>query len=133
MQCFQKDCNLRVSAKKLSKHPWIQMSKKKASGSQRSREKAIPAYEEAVKSVQQWNEALKGSSTMSMNRNSGNIRRISGKVKGDNARSDRYNVNCQHKLNPRLALTCCRRKDVGPERSRHYRPVPCSQTTRKRN
>ncbi|KAF9968458.1 hypothetical protein BGZ70_003593 [Mortierella alpina] len=78
MQCFQKDCNLRVSAKKLSKHPWIQMSKKKASGSQRSREKAIPAYEEAVKSVQQWNEALKGSGTMSMNRNSGNIRRISG-------------------------------------------------------
>ncbi|KAF9938797.1 hypothetical protein BGZ67_010347 [Mortierella alpina] len=78
MQCFQKDCNLRVSAKKLSKHPWIQMSKKKASGSQRSREKAIPAYDEAVKSVLQWNEALKGSSTMSMNRNSGNIRRISG-------------------------------------------------------
>ncbi|KAF9280780.1 hypothetical protein BGZ68_007026 [Mortierella alpina] len=72
------DCNLRVSAKKLSKHPWIQMSKKKASGSQRSREKAIPAYEEAVKSVQQWNEALKGSSTMSVNRSSGNIRRISG-------------------------------------------------------
>ncbi|KAG0208107.1 hypothetical protein BGX28_000863 [Mortierella sp. GBA30] len=73
--CFQKDCNLRVSAKKLSKHPWIQMSKKKASGSQRSREKAIPAYEEAVKSVQQWNEALKGSSTMSLKVN---VRRTSG-------------------------------------------------------
>ncbi|KAF9917948.1 hypothetical protein BX616_010774 [Lobosporangium transversale] len=73
MQCFQKDCNFRVSAKKLSKHPWIQMSRKKASGSQRSREKAIPAYEEAVKSVQQWNEALKGST--SLNRTSGNKRR----------------------------------------------------------
>ncbi|KAG0310153.1 hypothetical protein BGZ97_012753 [Linnemannia gamsii] len=72
MQCFQKDCNLRVSAKKLSKHPWIQMSRKKATGSQRSREKAVPAYEEAVKSVQQWNEALKRSS----NRNSGKIRRM---------------------------------------------------------
>ncbi|GJJ77608.1 hypothetical protein EMPS_09967 [Entomortierella parvispora] len=72
MQCFQKDCNLRVSAKKLSKHPWIQMSKKKASGSQRSREKAIPAYEEAVKSVQQWNEALKGSTVTR-----GNVRRMS--------------------------------------------------------
>ncbi|KAG0280987.1 hypothetical protein BGZ96_001333 [Linnemannia gamsii] len=72
MQCFQKDCNLRVSAKKLSKHPWIQMSRKKATGSQRSREKATPAYEEAVKSVQQWNEALKGSS----NRNLGKIRRM---------------------------------------------------------
>ncbi|KAG0053475.1 hypothetical protein BGZ83_001019 [Gryganskiella cystojenkinii] len=73
MQCFQKDCNLRVSAKKLSKHPWIQMSKKKASGSQRSREKAIPAYEEAVKSVQQWNEALKGSTMARTN----NVRRMS--------------------------------------------------------
>ncbi|KAF9921189.1 hypothetical protein FBU30_008814 [Linnemannia zychae] len=78
MQCFQKDCNLRVSAKKLSKHPWIQMSKKKATGSQRSREKAVPAYEEAVKSVQQWNEALKGSS----NRNSGKMRRISNDKAG---------------------------------------------------
>ena len=48
------------------------MSKKKASGSQRSREKAIPAYEEAVKSVQQWNEALKGSTVTR-----GNIRRMS--------------------------------------------------------
>ncbi|KAG0217908.1 hypothetical protein BGX33_009207 [Mortierella sp. NVP41] len=73
MQCFQKDCNLRVSAKKLSKHPWIQMSRKKGTGSQRSRERAVPAYEEAVKSVQQWNEALKGSS----NRNSGKMRRVS--------------------------------------------------------
>lgn len=72
MQCFQKDCNLRVSAKKLSKHPWIQMSRKKATGSQRSREKAVPAYEEAVESVRQWNEALKGSS----NRNSGRMRRM---------------------------------------------------------
>ncbi|KAF9901450.1 hypothetical protein EC991_006098 [Linnemannia zychae] len=78
MQCFQKDCNLRVSAKKLSKHPWIQMSRKKATGSQRSREKAVPAYEEAVKSVQQWNEALKGSS----NRNSGKMRRISNDKAG---------------------------------------------------
>ncbi|KAF9130062.1 hypothetical protein BGW39_003512 [Mortierella sp. 14UC] len=78
LQCFQKDCNLRVSAKKLSKHPWIQMSRRKATGSQRSREKAVPAYEEAVKSVQQWNEALKGSS----NRNSGKMRRISNDKAG---------------------------------------------------
>ncbi|KAF8927230.1 hypothetical protein BGZ58_010548 [Dissophora ornata] len=74
MQCFQKDCNLRVSAKKLSKHAWIQMSKKKASGSQRSRDKAIPGYDEAVSSVQQYNKALNGSS-ISLNRNSGNMRR----------------------------------------------------------
>ncbi|KAF9291878.1 hypothetical protein BGZ88_006675 [Linnemannia elongata] len=78
MQCFQKDCNLRVSAKKLSKHPWIQMSRKKATGSQRSREKAVPAYEEAVESVRQWNEALKGSS----NRNSGRMRRMTNDKAG---------------------------------------------------
>ncbi|KAF9546289.1 hypothetical protein EC957_009902 [Mortierella hygrophila] len=78
MQCFQKDCNLRVSAKKLSKHPWIQMSRKKATGSQRSREKAVPAYEEAVESVRQWNEALKGSS----NRNSGRMRRMTNEKAG---------------------------------------------------
>ncbi|KAF9580666.1 hypothetical protein BGW38_002598 [Lunasporangiospora selenospora] len=78
MQCFQKDCNLRVSAKKLSKHPWIQMSKKKSSsGSQRSRDKAIPAYEDAVKSVQQWNEAIKGTTTISPGRMSNSKRRSS--------------------------------------------------------
>lgn len=54
MQCFQKDPNLRVSARKLLKHPWILSAK-------RSDEVvAKPTkYDEAVKSVQEWNEALK--------------------------------------------------------------------------
>lgn len=55
MQCFQKDPNLRVSAKKLLKHPWI-VSAKRADA-------VVPKkpteYNEAVKSVQEWNEALK--------------------------------------------------------------------------
>ncbi|KAF9362321.1 hypothetical protein BGX34_006409 [Mortierella sp. NVP85] len=77
MQCFQKDCNLRVSAKKLSKHAWIQMSKQKTTGNQRGREQTMPAFEEAVSVVQQWNEALNEPSVR-LNRNSGNLRRSLG-------------------------------------------------------
>ena len=54
MQCFQKDHNLRVSARKLLKHPWIVAATRSGSVPKKSTE-----YEEAVKSVQQWNEALK--------------------------------------------------------------------------
>lgn len=54
MQCFQKDPNLRVSAKKLLKHPWIVSTNK-------TEAKKPTEYDEAVKSVQQWNEALKAS------------------------------------------------------------------------
>ena len=61
MQCFQKDPNLRVSARKLLKHPWIVSAK---------RSDAVVPNEEAVKSVQQWNEALKSPE-------SGSLRRVS--------------------------------------------------------
>lgn len=61
MQCFQKDPNLRVSARKLLKHPWIVNSK---------RSDAVVPNDEAVKSVQQWNEALKSPE-------SGSLRKIS--------------------------------------------------------
>lgn len=58
MQCFQKDPNLRVSARKLLRHPWIVNARKTDS--------VIPKksteYEEAVKSVQEWNEALRSPS-----------------------------------------------------------------------
>ncbi|KAL8711288.1 MAG: hypothetical protein Q9220_004185 [cf. Caloplaca sp. 1 TL-2023] len=55
MQCFQKDPNLRVSARKLLKHPWIVNARRSDS----IVPKKPTQYEEAVKSVQQWNEALK--------------------------------------------------------------------------
>ncbi|KMU72375.1 serine/threonine-protein kinase 3 [Coccidioides immitis RMSCC 3703] len=55
MQCFQKDPNLRVTARKLLRHPWIVNAKRSDS--------VVPTksteYEEAVKSVQEWNEALR--------------------------------------------------------------------------
>lgn len=69
--CFQKDCNLRVSAKKLLKHPWMQAARKQMVahgqtnlGTETSRgENGRPLsnynYDEAVLKVQEWNEALK--------------------------------------------------------------------------
>ena len=54
MQCFQKDANLRVDAKKLLKHPWIVSAKK-------AETKKPTEYDETVKSVQEWNKALKAS------------------------------------------------------------------------
>ncbi|KAK5105826.1 hypothetical protein LTR62_002106 [Meristemomyces frigidus] len=52
LQCFQKDPNLRVSAKKLLRHPWI-LGSKKGDG-----RKAVK-HEEAVELVEEWNAALK--------------------------------------------------------------------------
>ncbi|KAK0363681.1 Protein kinase of the Mitotic Exit Network [Friedmanniomyces endolithicus] len=54
MQCFQKDPNLRVSAKKLLRHPWILGTKKGDAG------KPVK-HEEAVNLVEEWNNALKSS------------------------------------------------------------------------
>ncbi|KAI5360248.1 putative serine/threonine-protein kinase, active [Septoria linicola] len=71
MQCFQKDPNLRVSAKKLLRHPWIVSAKKG--------NKAKPTeYTEAVKSVQEWNEALKASPPPAQS--NGSSRRPSSKI-----------------------------------------------------
>ncbi|KAJ9494804.1 Protein kinase of the Mitotic Exit Network [Exophiala xenobiotica] len=57
MQCFQKDPNLRVSAKKLLKHPWIVNARRTDS----VKPKNATEYTQAVKYVQEWNEALKDS------------------------------------------------------------------------
>jgi hypothetical protein len=57
MQCFQKDPNLRVSARKLLKHAWIVGCRR--SDAQVS--KAPPNYDQAVADVMQWNKALKSS------------------------------------------------------------------------
>jgi len=54
MQCFQKDPNLRVSAKKLLRHPWILTTKK-------GDMKGPMEHDAAVKSVQEWNQWLKSS------------------------------------------------------------------------
>lgn len=72
MHCFQKDVNLRISARKLSRHPWMMSARKQleqmrpagmgaaGAGSALKGDRMGTGYDEAVKSVQQWNEALKG-------------------------------------------------------------------------
>ena len=55
MQCFHKDTNFRATAKKLLKHAWILSSRKEEKSTKPTE------YDQAVKSVQQWNEALKSS------------------------------------------------------------------------
>lgn len=70
--CFQKDKNLRVSAKKLLRHPWMVSARKQlgshATADTKGRdgekeENRRPLsnynYDEAVAKVQEWNEALK--------------------------------------------------------------------------
>lgn len=55
MQCFQKDPNLRVSARKLLKHAWIVGSRR----SDAPIAKPPANFSEAVEEVKQWNEALR--------------------------------------------------------------------------
>ena len=71
--CFQKDYNLRISAKKLLRHPWMlsarkQLAEGKGRGGDGSGDvtpEGTPKmtskynYDEAVLKVQEWNEALK--------------------------------------------------------------------------
>lgn len=62
--CFQKDCNLRISAKKLLRHPWMasvrkQLSTQQPSAGPERRPLSNYNYDEAVLKVQEWNEALK--------------------------------------------------------------------------
>lgn len=57
MQCFQKDPNLRVSARKLLKHPWIVGCRR----SDAPISKKPAGFDQAVEEVKQWNKALKSS------------------------------------------------------------------------
>ncbi|KAJ6466208.1 hypothetical protein C8R45DRAFT_483404 [Mycena sanguinolenta] len=67
--CFQKDCNLRISAKKLLRHPWMVAARRQmAAGKEPPESKPTRRplsnynYDEAVLKVQEWNEALKSPS-----------------------------------------------------------------------
>lgn len=62
MQCFQKDPNLRVSARRLLKHPWITSSRR----TDDPLHKAPANYKETVEEVKQWNEALRSPDARSL-------------------------------------------------------------------
>lgn len=86
MQCFQKDPNLRVSARKLGKHAWIVGCRR----SDAPVSKAPSNFSQAVEEVKQWNKALKSSEN--------NLRASTGSDSGGpmqglrNAGGDRPNV-----------------------------------------
>ncbi|KAG8846902.1 hypothetical protein FRB96_001747 [Tulasnella sp. 330] len=63
--CFQKDCNLRISAKKLLRHPWMISTRRQLGTEKRAvgeRPRPSSHYDDAVQQVQEWNEALKSPS-----------------------------------------------------------------------
>ena len=57
--CFQKDCNLRISAKKLLKHPWMSSVRKQLQTDGIPGDRSLSNFDEALQKVQEWNEALK--------------------------------------------------------------------------
>lgn len=85
MQCFQKDPNLRVSARQLLKHPWMMSARKQldrihqsaqassrrlntSNGDSNRRSTAAVPYEETVAQVREWNKALDQSQTTTNSR-----------------------------------------------------------------
>jgi serine/threonine protein kinase len=64
VQCFQKDSNLRISARKLLKHPWMTAAKRRLEQTKReqapwvSLARPVSGYEDTVQRVQEWNKAL---------------------------------------------------------------------------
>ncbi|KAF7299411.1 Cytokinesis protein sepH [Mycena indigotica] len=77
--CFQKDANLRISAKKLLRHPWMVAARRQLTDGREPEEQKPSSsrpegqaqqrrplsnynYDEAVLKVQEWNEALKSPS-----------------------------------------------------------------------
>lgn len=70
LHCFQKDSNLRITAKKLLKHPWMrQFDANQSLGKPNGKQSILyknntpikehETYDVAVQKVQEWNEALK--------------------------------------------------------------------------
>ncbi|QRV77490.1 kinase domain protein [Ceratobasidium sp. AG-Ba] len=68
--CFQKDANLRISAKKLLRHQWMASARRQMGSENAPGQRPLSNYDEAVQKVQQWNEALKSPSRPAAQRQS---------------------------------------------------------------
>lgn len=90
LQCFQKDPNIRVSARRLLKHPWITSSRRKDDPVH----KAPANYNEAVEEVKQWNEALRSPDTVSV--------RVATQTSGHQIKCDAplKNIHNENKVTP---------------------------------
>lgn len=87
MQCFQKDPNLRVSAKKLSRHPWIISCR-------RSDAPISKNPTEAVEEVVRWNRALESSDTnMRASTGSDSSGPLSSRQAGNDAQRNGWALN----------------------------------------
>ncbi|KAK4699243.1 hypothetical protein P7C70_g7019, partial [Phenoliferia sp. Uapishka_3] len=64
LQCFQKDGNLRIGARKLLRHPWMMAAKRQADLTKRDQipraARPMSMYDDTVMKVQEWNSALNG-------------------------------------------------------------------------
>ena len=61
LQCFQKDSNLRISARKLLKHPWMVSARRQLDQTKRRSNVSrtyVTAYDETIARVQEWNKAI---------------------------------------------------------------------------
>lgn len=103
MQCFQKDPNLRVSARKLLKHPWIMNAKRADSVVQAPSTK----YEEAVPLIEKWNEALKSPNNASVKRmdRSNGQNHTSRRPQNEISTPVRVSQNTQNKINAQAFIS----------------------------
>lgn len=115
LQCFQKDPNLRVTAKKLLKHPWMlsvdrergstDKNNKNSTNKTNNKKYLTTKYDDAVKTVQMWNDAIERPSSQAKkltvqkkrdnNKNSINLKKYSEDLHHDKenyGRSDEQGV-----------------------------------------